>query len=102
MPKKVVKKAAKTMKKAAKAVVARKKTLLKKAVAAVRTTRPAARKKAAAKATKKPARYGDVLGVSSARVPKDTPRATTDRGGNPKGINVRGRTVPGLRPAKVR
>jgi len=82
MPKKAVKKAVKSVKKAAQAV--------KSAVT---------RKKAAKKTSK---RHGDVLGVSSARVPKSTPRATTDRGGNPKGVNVRGRTVPSLRPAKVR
>jgi hypothetical protein len=31
---------------------------------------------------------GDVLGISRARVPAHVPRATTDRGGNPKGIEV--------------
>jgi len=31
---------------------------------------------------------GDVLGISRARVPKSVPRATKDRGGNPKGIEV--------------
>jgi len=85
MPKKAVKKAAKKAVKSVKKVA----TSVKSAV-----TRK--------KATKSSKRHGDVLGVSSARVPKGTPRATTDRGGNPKGINVRGRTVPSLRPAKVR
>jgi hypothetical protein len=32
---------------------------------------------------------GDVLGISRARVPDHVPRATKDRGGNPKGIEVR-------------
>lgn len=47
---------------------------------------------------------GDVLGVSTARVPKGTPRATKDRGGNPKGIELpAGRRVSGrLRPSRVR
>ena len=31
---------------------------------------------------------GDVLGISRARVPASVPRATKDRGGNPKGIEV--------------
>jgi len=31
---------------------------------------------------------GDVLGVSRARVPKSAPRATKDRAGNPKGIEI--------------
>lgn len=35
---------------------------------------------------------GDVLGISRARVPAHVPRATEDRGGNPKGIEVGGRT----------
>jgi len=34
---------------------------------------------------------GDVLGISRARVPKGTPRATRDRSGNPKGIEISGR-----------
>jgi hypothetical protein len=33
---------------------------------------------------------GDVLGISRARVPAGVPRATKDRGGNPKGIEVTG------------
>ena len=47
---------------------------------------------------------GDVLGVSRARVPKSTPRATTDRGGNPKGIEI-GPQAKGparLKPARAR
>jgi hypothetical protein len=36
--------------------------------------------------TKKP--VGDVLGISQARVPSGTPRATRDRSGNPKGIEI--------------
>ena len=48
---------------------------------------------------------GDVLGISRARVPAHVPRATKDRGGNPKGIEIarprtalrRSRTVGGVR-----
>jgi len=47
---------------------------------------------------------GDVLGISRARVPAHVPRATKDREGNPKGIEVarprglrRSRTVGGVR-----
>jgi hypothetical protein len=48
---------------------------------------------------------GDVLGISRARVPKSVKRATTDRGGNPKGIELprprrkmkRAATVGGVR-----
>jgi hypothetical protein len=47
---------------------------------------------------------GDVLGISRARVPAQVPRATKDRGGNPKGIEVsrprrikRARVVGGVR-----
>ena len=43
---------------------------------------------------------GDVLGISRARVPAHVPRATKDRGGKPKGIEVR-RTTTSLRPARV-
>lgn len=42
---------------------------------------------------------GDVLGISRARVPAHVPRATKDRGGNPKGIEVR--PPRSLRPARV-
>lgn len=31
---------------------------------------------------------GDVIGLSRARVPKHVPRATADRSGNPKGIEL--------------
>jgi len=48
---------------------------------------------------------GDVLGISRARVPKSVPRATRDKGGNPKGIEIdrprrrmkRAATVGGVR-----
>jgi hypothetical protein len=47
---------------------------------------------------------GDVIGLGRARVPEHVPRATKDRGGNPKGIEVsrprglkRSRTVGGVR-----
>jgi hypothetical protein len=38
----------------------------------------------------KPARAGDVLGISDAPPEVEIPRATTDRGGHPRGIEVRG------------
>jgi len=48
---------------------------------------------------------GDVLGISRARVPAHVPRATKDKGGNPKGIELdrprrpakRARVVGGVR-----
>lgn len=49
---------------------------------------------------------GDVIGLSRARVPKHVPRATADRTGNPKGIELprsrrtmmkRARVVGGVR-----
>ena len=48
---------------------------------------------------------GDVLGISRARVPAHVPRATKDKGGNPKGIELdrprrrmkRAATVGGVR-----
>jgi hypothetical protein len=36
-----------------------------------------------------PARHGDVLGITDADPAVEIPRATTDRSGNPKGIDVR-------------
>jgi hypothetical protein len=58
----------------------------------------------AKKATK---HVGDVIGISRARVPAHVPRATKDRGGNPKGIEVhrrrttkRAKTVGGVRTHK--
>jgi hypothetical protein len=42
-----------------------------------------------AKASDAPKKHvGDVLGLGRARVPEHVPRATKDRGGNPKGIEV--------------
>jgi len=35
-----------------------------------------------------PERHGDILGVSDADPDVEIPRATTDRGGNPKGVEV--------------
>ena len=40
----------------------------------------------------RPLREGDVLGVSDAPPDVEIPRATTDRGGHPAGIEVRERT----------
>jgi hypothetical protein len=37
-----------------------------------------------------PARHGDVLGISDADPSVEIPAATSDRGGNPVGIEVRG------------
>ena len=52
---------------------------------------------------------GDVIGLSRARVPAHVPRATADRGGNPKGIEVKrprspkpARTVGGVRTFRQR
>ena len=42
---------------------------------------------------------GDVLGISRARVPAHVPRATKDRGGNPKGIEVGRRSS--LKPSRT-
>lgn len=42
------------------------------------------------KDTKVTKHVGDVIGISRARVPADVPRATKDRGGNPKGVELGG------------
>ena len=70
----------------------------KLAAAASRMKRPAkktaaksdrAAKKATASTSRKTAKHiGDILGVSTARVPKSVPRATSSRGGRPKGIEI--------------
>ena len=44
-----------------------------------------------AKKNKPKKHVGDVLGISRAQVPAHVPRATKDRGGNPKGIEVAGK-----------
>lgn len=64
------------------------KTRKKTATGSVRTAKTAktGTSKSARKADAK--HIGDVLGLSTARVPKSTPRATTARGGNPKGIEI--------------
>jgi hypothetical protein len=41
----------------------------------------------------RPAREGDVLGLSDAPPDVEIPRATADRGGNPQGIEVRQRAT---------
>lgn len=58
-------------------------------------------RKAAPGAKKQP---GDVLGISRARVPAGTPRATTDRGGRPKGVELgpRRRGTARLKPMRVK
>ena len=55
-----------------------------------KTTRTAGKTAKAEKTETKSVKkhVGDVLGISRARVPKDVPRATTDRGGRPKGIEI--------------
>lgn len=55
--------------------------------------------KTATKSVKK--HVGDVIGVGRARVPKDVPRATTDRGGRPKGIEIGTSTRPTAKRAGV-
>lgn len=37
-----------------------------------------------------PARHGDILGITDADPNVEIPRATEDRSGNPKGVEVRG------------
>ncbi|HEY1304111.1 MAG TPA: hypothetical protein VGF24_11210 [Vicinamibacterales bacterium] len=44
---------------------------------------------------------GDVLGISNTRFRPDAPRATKDRGGNPKGIELPRRRRSPSRPARV-
>jgi hypothetical protein len=41
----------------------------------------------------KPEREGDVLGISDTPAEVEIPRATSDTGGHPKGIDVRRRTT---------
>ena len=65
---------------------------------------------ASAKKSDAPKKHvGDLLGISRARVPAHVPRATKDRGGNPKGIEVGrprslrpSRTVGGVRSHRSR
>ena len=65
-----------------------------------KTTRAVAKTaKTAAKSVKK--HVGDVIGIGRARVPKDVPRATKDRGGRPKGIEVSKTTRRTLKRAGV-
>ena len=51
---------------------------------------------------KTPARQGDILGISDADPAVEIPRATTDRGGNPAGIEIGPASSPmgGLRRSK--
>jgi hypothetical protein len=44
---------------------------------------------------RRPKQEGDVLGISDADPDVEIPRATDDRGGHPKGIDVR-RRAPGI------
>lgn len=44
---------------------------------------------------------GDVLGISRAKVPAHVPRATKDRGGRPKGIEIRLPQRTKHKPARV-
>ena len=54
-----------------------------------KTTRTSGKTAKTAKTAKSVKKHvGDVLGISRARVPKDVPRATRDRGGRPKGIEI--------------
>jgi hypothetical protein len=62
------------------------KKIVKKLSGSKAGAKPAA---ASAKKAAKPKKHvGDVLGISTARVPKATPRATADTGGRPKGIEL--------------
>ncbi|HVL70235.1 MAG TPA: hypothetical protein VM364_23450 [Vicinamibacterales bacterium] len=70
--------------------------------ASAKTTRGragASKAKTAAARAKK--HVGDVLGISRARVPKEVPRATSDRGGRPKGIEITRGARKGLKRAGV-
>ena len=78
----------------------------KTASAKTTSAKASAAKASAAASPAKPKKHvGDVLGLSRARVPASVPRATRDRGGNPKGIELsrpkrptrRARTVGGVR-----
>ena len=60
-----------------------------------------ARKKVEDAASSVKKHVGDVLGISRARVPKDVPRATKDRGGRPKGVELGGTRRTGLKRAGV-
>jgi hypothetical protein len=73
----------------------------RKSTSATTSTKKA---KAGAKAASKPRKHvGDVLGISRARLPKGSSRATSDRGGNPKGIELSARRKRSrLKPARVR
>ena len=62
-------------------------------------------------ASKPKKHVGDVLGISRAKVPAHVPRATKDRGGRPKGIELHlpqrtkhkpARTVGGVRSHRER
>ncbi|MDP3720306.1 MAG: hypothetical protein Q8T13_21290 [Acidobacteriota bacterium] len=68
-----------------------------------KTTRTAGKTAKSAKTATKSAKkhVGDVIGISRARVPKDVPRATTDRGGRPKGIEIGTTTRPTAKRAGV-
>ncbi|HSK10423.1 MAG TPA: hypothetical protein VK911_12665 [Vicinamibacterales bacterium] len=62
----------------------------------------AKRKKSAPASEPKAGKHvGDVLGISRARVPKEVPRATSDRGGRPKGIELPARRKPVKRAGVV-
>ena len=66
---------------------------------AKKTSRPKASAKRGTHSGETKKHVGDVLGISRARVPAHVPRATKDRGGNPKGIEVE--RPRSLRPARV-
>lgn len=72
--------------KLAKTPTAAKKTVRKTASKSGRAVKKATGQAASRKMGGK--HVGDVLGVSRARVPKSAPRATNDRAGNPKGIEI--------------
>ena len=65
------------------------------------TTAGSARRKVAGAVKGVKKAVGDVLGISRARVPKDVPRATSDRAGRPKGVELTRAARPTVKRAGV-
>lgn len=64
--------------------------------------KPARQSKNAKTTASRPKKHvGDVLGISRAKVPADVPRATTKRGGRPKGIELPAASRRGMKRARV-
>jgi len=114
MARRVVKKATSAVKRAAKKVAAKTRQMTGTSARTKKSSTTAARKtsrktttrsaKTAATGRTGTKALGDVVGVSRARVPKSVPRATSDRSGNPKGIELPplAKGVRRLKPARAR